>query len=90
MDKVNREVICIGIKYSVKIEPMYMEWDKLIPTLEKHFPDILKETLDHDHHRCNSEKGLSAPVGSSDNNTNFRYDHTDIGHMQRPPSPRLS
>ena len=41
MHEVNREAIYIGIKYSVKMEPMYFEWDKFIPTLEKHFPDIL-------------------------------------------------
>ena len=33
----------IIIKYSVKIEPRYFEWDTLIPTLEKHFLDILRD-----------------------------------------------
>ena len=27
---------------------MYVEWDKLIPALEKHFPGILDEILKHD------------------------------------------
>ena len=33
-----------------------MKWGKFIPTLEKHFPDILEEILNHDHQRCASEK----------------------------------
>ena len=34
MHKVNRDAICIGIKYSVKIEPLYFELAKFIPTLK--------------------------------------------------------
>ena len=52
MHEVNREAICIGTKYSVKMEPMYFQWDKLILKLEKHFTDILEEILNHDHQRC--------------------------------------
>ena len=89
MHTVDRDMICIGIKYSVKIEAMYFEWDKFIPTLEKHFPDIPQEILDHVDQRYNSEQGRSVPTGSSDNNTDFRHDHTGRQHTDRPPSPNF-
>ena len=57
--KVNRDAICIGTKYSVKIEPMHFEWEEFIPTLEKHFPDILQKILACDHQRHNQEQGES-------------------------------
>ena len=51
--EVNREVRCIGTKYSVKMKPMYFEWEKFIPTLEKHFQDILEvyESMMHEVNR---------------------------------------
>ena len=84
-------MICIGIKYCVKIELMYFERDKFSPTVEKHFLDILQEILDCDHQRGNSEQGQgqSVPTSSSDNNADFRCDHTDRQHMERPTSPKL-
>ena len=87
--KVNREAICICIKYSVKIEPMYFEWDLFISSLEKNIPDILQEILDQRH---NSEQGpsQSVPTDSGDNNMDLRHDHTDRQHRQRPPILRLS
>ena len=54
MPKVNRDVICIGIKYSVKVEPIYFNRDELIPALEKHLCSILLEILDCNHQRHNS------------------------------------
>ena len=51
MHDVNRDARYIGTKYSVQIGPLYFEWDKFIPTLEKHFPDILDEILNCDHQR---------------------------------------
>ena len=49
MHEVKRDTINIGIKYSVKIKPMYFQWDKFIPRLEKHYPNIVQEMLDCDH-----------------------------------------
>ena len=33
MHEVNREVRCIDMKYSVKIESIFCKWDKFIPTV---------------------------------------------------------
>ena len=78
----------IGTKYSVKIDPLYVEWDKLIPTLEEHFPDILDEILNCDHQRYASvhNQDQSTPASNSKLNTNFRCGFTDGGQRQRPPS----
>ena len=51
MYDVNKEARYIGTKYSVQVDPLYFEWDKLIPTLEKHLLDILIEILNHDNQR---------------------------------------
>ena len=47
MNQVRNKVICINNKYTIQIEPLHFEWDKFIPTLEKEFPDILNEMLNH-------------------------------------------
>ena len=49
MNDINREVRHIGTKYSVQIEPLFLEWDTFISILEKHFPDILDDTLNCDN-----------------------------------------
>ena len=49
--EVSTEAICIGIKYSLKTEPMYFKCDKCIPPLVKHFPGILQKILGCDHQR---------------------------------------
>ena len=49
MNEVSSEAQYISSKYNVPIEPLYLEWDKFIPTLERQFPDILNEMLNHDH-----------------------------------------
>ena len=36
MHEVNSEARCIGTKSCVKMDHMYFEWDKFIPTLEGH------------------------------------------------------
>ena len=41
MHNVNREERYIGTKYCMQIDTLYFERDRSIPTLEKHFPDIL-------------------------------------------------
>ena len=64
MCDVNREVKYIGTKYSVWINPFVFEWDKFIPTLENHCPDILDEILNHDNQR-------SALANSDDFSTSF-------------------
>ena len=45
MNQVTDKAISISNKYTIQIEPLYIELDKLIPTLEKEFPDILNEML---------------------------------------------
>ena len=42
MHYVKRERRCADIKYSMQIDPLYFQYDKFIPTLEKHFPGILR------------------------------------------------
>ena len=74
MYDVNREARYISHKYSVQIDPLYFEWDKLIPMLENYFPDILEELLNCDHQWCASvhNQGQSIPARNSELNTNFR------------------
>ena len=50
MHDVNGGAKFTSCKYSVQIDPLYFEWDRFIPTLEKHFLDILGEILNHDNH----------------------------------------
>ena len=38
---------------------MYSKLDKLIPTLEKNFPNILGEILNYDHQKHDAEQGQS-------------------------------
>ena len=33
----------ISNKYNVRINPLYFEWHKFIPTLERQFPDVLNK-----------------------------------------------
>ena len=47
MKQVRNEAIYINNKYKVQLEPFYFEWERLIPPLEKGFPDILSEMLSH-------------------------------------------
>ena len=71
MHDVNREVRYISSKYIVQIDPLYVEWNKLIPTLENHFPDSLEELLNHDHqwHTLVHNHGHSIPASSRKLNT---------------------
>ena len=70
MHDVNREAICIGIKYNVKLEPMYFK------------SDILQEILNGYHQRCDSVKVkiMSIQEGRSDITTNFRCGHIQNVH----------
>ena len=47
------EVSCkagyISSKYNVQINPLYFEWNKFIPTLERQFPDVIYEILNCDY-----------------------------------------
>ena len=61
MYEVESEVRCLGTKYSVKMEPMYFEWDKFISTLKKHKSDILEQIFNCDHQRHDSEQGAEHP-----------------------------
>ena len=87
---VNREMRYISTKYSVQIGTLYFEWDKLISTLDKHFPDILEEILNCDHQRDASayNQGQSIPANSSKLNTNFKHGVTQIeGKYKGHPAP---
>ena len=74
MHDINREVRYVNNKYSVCIDLLYFEWDKLIPTLENHFPDIIEGLFNCDHQWCvlvhNQDQFI--PVCSNKLNTNFR------------------
>ena len=67
-------------EYSVWIELLFFEWEKLIPVLEKYFPDILDEMLNCDNQRSTSANGKVI--------TSFRCNHTNIGRIQGQLSPR--
>ena len=71
MYEANREARYISTKSSIQIDPLYFEWDKCIPTLEKHFQDILDEILNHDNQRSTPTNGEFT--------TSFRCSHTNIG-----------
>ena len=92
MHGVNREVMYIGTKYSIQIDPIYFDWDTFIPTLESHFPDIAEELMNHGHLRYAlvHNEGKSIPASSSELNTNFRCGVTDGGQTPRAPSPHIS
>ena len=81
MCKANREARYITTEYSVWINALYFEWDKFIPMLEKHFPDILDEILNHDNQR--------SPSANGEFTTSFRNSHISIGRTQRPSIPRF-
>ena len=75
-----RQARYINTKYSVWIEPLYFEWVKFIPTLDrKNFQDILNGVLHHDNQRCASANGETI--------TSFSHSHTNKGGTQRTPSP---
>ena len=62
MCEVNREAKYISTKYSIWIDPLYFEWNRFIPTLEKHFLDILGEILNHDNQRYASVQGQGQSI----------------------------
>ena len=41
------------------MHPLYFEWDKFRPTLERQFPDILNKILKVDHQWHLSEQNVS-------------------------------
>ena len=43
--QVGNRAICISMKYTIQMEPLYSEWDKFIPTSEKEFLDTLNGML---------------------------------------------
>ena len=45
--QVRTKAIHNSNKYKTQIEPPQFEWDRFLPTLEKDFPDILDEMLNH-------------------------------------------
>ena len=47
MSQIRKEVINISNKCKIQIEPIQLERDRFISTLEKDFPEILNEVLSH-------------------------------------------
>ena len=41
MSQVRNEAIYISNKYKIQVEPIKLEWDKFLSTLEKDLPEIL-------------------------------------------------
>ena len=82
MCDANHEAQYTSTKYILWIDPLYFQVDKFIPTLEKHFPDILDEILNHDDQR-------SAPENFAEFTTSYRHSHKNKGQTQRPPIPRF-
>ena len=75
--KAYRETRYISTKCSIWIDPLYFEWEKFIPTLEKHFPDILYEIWSHDNQRSAS--------ANREFTTSLRCSHTNIEkHKDHP------
>ena len=86
MHDVNRVVIYISNKYSMQRDPLNFEWDKLIVTLEIHFPDILEELLNCHHQRYGlvHNQGQSISAKSNKLNINFRCGVTEGKHKEHP------
>ena len=73
------------------MEPMYFEWDKFIPTLEKHFPDIIEIlNCDHQRHDSGQDEGQLIPAGSIELIANLRHGQVDREQLQRQSNPRFS
>ena len=91
MIQIEKQARYIGTKYSVQIDSLYFEWDKLISTLENDFPDIVKEILNHDHQRYAlvHSQAYSIPASSSKLNINFWCGITGREWTHRAPSPRF-
>ena len=81
MCETNREAICISTKYSVQIEPLYCECNDFISMLEKNLPDISHEMLN-----CDNQNSASA---NDEATTSLRYNHPNIGRIQRQLSSRF-
>ena len=90
MHVINKEVTYIGSIYSVQIDPLYFEWNKLIPTLEEHFSDILGEIMncDNQSYALLQGKGQSIPTYNEEFNTTFRHSHAWRPARPRFPQPR--
>ena len=92
MSDDNKEVRYTGTKNSLQMDPLYFEWDKFVPTLEKHFPDILGDILNHDYqgYALVQGQGQSFPANNDEFNISLRHSHTDIGKTQKSTSSRFS
>ena len=81
MCETNIKAKYIRTKYSVWTEPLYFEWVKFIPMLEKYFPDILDEMLN-----CHNQMSASA---NGEATSSFRLNHTNIGRILSQTCSRL-
>ena len=82
----------ISNKYNVQIDPSYFEWDNIIPRLERQFPDILNEMLNHDHqwHKSDQNESRSKIPRNGEPNENSRRRINIWTQMLTPPGPRIS
>ena len=63
MNKVSSKAQIISNEYSICLDPLYSEWDRFTPTLEKQFPDILIEMLNCGHQLHPSDQNVSKDQG---------------------------
>ena len=91
MKQVKHKAICISNKYSVQIEHLYFKWDKFIPTLEKEFPDILNEMVDHSSQwqPLNANENRSIQHRNREPYSNFRRGTKNRAQTRTTPSPTM-
>ena len=92
MNQVGNEAIHISTKYTVQLEPLYFEWDKFIPTLEKEFLDILNEMLccNSQHQPFNPNENRFIPYRNREPYNNFRQGINNRTQRLTTPSPTIT
>ena len=92
VNKVNSEAWYISNIYNIKINPLYFEWDKLIPMLERQLPVILNEMLNCDcqWHLLDQNESRSTISRKGEPNYNPRRRINNRSQMLPPPGPRIT
>ena len=79
INEVRYEAMHISNKYKIQIEPLQFNWDKFLSTLEKEFPDILKEVISY---KNNQQQPISNINKSTPNENRSQY-NTVIANRTR-------